>query len=80
MDKSYDSELIIAFGRAVRHARKAKKLSQEDLAGTSQLDGKYIGKIENGKLNITMLNLEKICIGLNMEAHDLFKIAYDLSK
>lgn len=81
MDKSsYDSELLIALGRAVRHTRKAKKMTQEDLGGAAQLDGKYIGKIENGKRNITMINLEKICIGLNMEAHELFKIGYDLSK
>lgn len=42
------------FGRNLRKYRKMKGFSQEDLSLELDLDGSYIGKVENAKLNITI--------------------------
>lgn len=52
------------FGLRVRHFRKAKKLSQEELASLCSLHRTYIGSIERGERNITLKNAEKISIAL----------------
>jgi transcriptional regulator with XRE-family HTH domain len=45
-------------GERIRAARKAKQLSQEDLALESDIDRSYIGGIERGERN---LSFKKLC-------------------
>jgi transcriptional regulator with XRE-family HTH domain len=45
-------------GERVRAARKAKRLSQEDLALLSNIDRSYIGGVERGERN---LSFKKLC-------------------
>ena len=45
-------------GERIRAARKAKGLSQEDLALASDIDRSYIGGIERGERN---LSFKKLC-------------------
>ena len=42
------------FGRNLKKFRRMKGLSQEELSLELDLDGSYIGKVENAKLNITI--------------------------
>ena len=53
------------FGHRVRYYRKLKQLSQENLADLSGLHRTYIGSVERGERNITLINAEKIAIALN---------------
>ncbi len=61
------------FGKNLRKYRKQKGLSQEDLSLELELDGSYIGKVENAKLNITIDKIISIADFLGIEVIDLFK-------
>jgi transcriptional regulator with XRE-family HTH domain len=72
--------LLSAFGEAVREARKKIGLSQEELAERADLHRTYIGMIERGEKNITMLNAEKIAKALEHKLSTLIKRAEHLSQ
>ena len=60
------------FGARVRDLRKEKDISQEALADLAGLDRSYIGGVERGERNISVGNIEKIAIALNVEIRVLF--------
>lgn len=60
-------------GKNIRKLRKQKGFSQEELSLNLDLDGSYIGKVENGKLNITIDKISAIAQFLNVEIIELFK-------
>lgn len=64
----YQSE----FGRQLRIIRIEKKLSQEDLALACGLDRTYIGGVERGERNISLLNIIKISKALGCSPSKLF--------
>lgn len=61
------------FGQRVRELRRAKGLSQEALALICQLDRTYIGGVERGERNISLLNIQKIAKALDVSVRDLFQ-------
>ena len=65
-------ERCIAFGLAVRRYRKAKKLSQEELAGKTGIHRTYIGGIERGERNPTLIMIRRISGALNISPSRLF--------
>lgn len=69
MDKN---EYLIRFGKRVKELRKQKELSQEKLALLCELDRSYIGGIERGERNISLINIHKIAIALNISTKELF--------
>jgi transcriptional regulator with XRE-family HTH domain len=56
----------------VRELRKEKGLSQEALALTCDLDRTYIGGVERGERNVSLLNIQKIADALGISARELF--------
>jgi len=50
-------QLAKAVGERIRHRRKARGLSQDDLALLSGIDRSYVGRIERGEVNITVEKL-----------------------
>ena len=48
-------------------------LSQEKFANEIAMDRTYFAGVENGKRNISVLNLEKIVNGLNVSFSEFFK-------
>lgn len=60
-------------GKNIKKLRKQKGLSQEELSLNLDLDGSYIGKVENGKLNITIDKISAIAKFLEVEVVELFK-------
>lgn len=68
-----DSEILIKFGERVRQLRKQNDISQEELANRADLHRTYIGMIERAEKNITLLNIEKIAIALDVSISDLLK-------
>jgi transcriptional regulator with XRE-family HTH domain len=62
------SPYLIALGHAIRSRRKQTGQSQEALAFDADLDRTYIGGVERGERNITILNLLKIAKALNVAA------------
>jgi transcriptional regulator with XRE-family HTH domain len=61
-----------AFGQRVRELRTEKGLSQEALALACDLDRTYIGGIERGERNVSLVNIQKIAEALEVPARDLF--------
>jgi transcriptional regulator with XRE-family HTH domain len=60
------------FGERVRELRKMKGLSQEALALTCDLDRTYIGGVERGERNISLVNIHRIAKALGIEPKELF--------
>ena len=72
MEITYEKQMQKRFGEKVRDLRKSKKLSQESLALVCGLDRTYIGGVERGERNISLLNIHKIAIALNVHPKELF--------
>lgn len=60
-------------GIRIRHHRKAKKITQEQLAEICGLHPTYIGQLERGEKNATIESIYKIALGLNISMSDLFE-------
>lgn len=65
--------ILIQFGKKVRDLRKERGLSQEQLAHFANVHRTYIGMIERAEKNITLLNIEKIAVALEVEIDELLK-------
>jgi transcriptional regulator with XRE-family HTH domain len=65
-------KILVKFGERVRFFRKQKGLSQEQLAFKADLHRTYIGMIERAEKNITLINIEKIAIALDVSITELF--------
>ena len=60
-------------GKNIKKLRKQKHLSQEELSLSLDLDGSYIGKVENGKLNITIEKIANIAEFFGVDVIELFR-------
>ncbi|MCD8042955.1 MAG: helix-turn-helix domain-containing protein [Tannerellaceae bacterium] len=58
---------LIILGDQIREIRKAKGLSQEQLAWDAGVGRAYMGGIERGERNVTVLTLVKIAEQLGCE-------------
>ena len=65
--------LLETIGNNIRRYRTLKKMSQQSVADYTNIAKSTIQRIENGKLNPTILMLEKISITLEIEIEDLIK-------
>jgi len=60
-------------GLRIRELRKAKGLSQEQLALKAEIDRTYMASVENGKRNVAIVNVEKIIAALGESFESFFK-------
>jgi transcriptional regulator with XRE-family HTH domain len=60
------------FGARVRKLRESKGWSQEKLAAEAGLDRTYIGSVERGERNISLINIYRIAKALSIQPHRLF--------
>lgn len=56
--------LPVTFGRIIRRRREAAELSQEELGEKTNLSRNYIGMVERGETNLTLLVLESLAKAL----------------
>ena len=61
-----------SFGTSVRKLRESKGLSQEDLAEKAGLHRTYIGGIERGERNLSLLNIWRIADALEVSPSEFF--------
>ncbi|MFW9597912.1 MAG: helix-turn-helix domain-containing protein [Paludibacter sp.] len=59
-------DIRFKIGQRIKQLRTEKNVSQNDLAYFSGLDRSYLAGVENGKRNITIVNLEKIITALEI--------------
>jgi transcriptional regulator with XRE-family HTH domain len=55
------------FGKRVRQFRLERQLSQEKLAELADLHRNYVGGVERGERNVSLLNIVKLAHGLKVK-------------
>lgn len=68
-----DQDLLNDIGARIRMIRTNLGLSQEKLSFKSELDRTYIGSVERGERNVSVINLRKIAKALDVDITELFK-------
>lgn len=58
--------LLVKLGQRIRSFRKQKGFSQEELAEITGLHRTYIGGVERGERNISIINLSAIARALDI--------------
>ena len=58
-------------GHRIKELRLKSELSQEKLSFACELDRTYIGSVERGERNISLINLNKIAVALNISLPEL---------
>ncbi len=72
MDRTGEEAIKQRFGARMRELRKARGLSQEALAFASGLDRSYLGAIERGEKNVSLVNIHRIADALGVTPGELF--------
>ncbi len=66
-----DTSILTNVGANIRLLRKQKKLTIDELADMADLSGKYLQGVEVGIRNISIKNLNKIVIALDVSLQSL---------
>jgi len=74
VDNLDDKAFLIAFGKNLRLLRKAKGLTQEELANELDVEISQISRIERGVINTSISNCNKISKVLKISLADLFTV------
>lgn len=67
-----DTDILNQFGKKIQSLRKQRNLSQESLAHHIGVHRTYMGFIERGERNPTLLNIYKLSRALQVTLPDLF--------
>lgn len=59
-------------GQRIKELRKDLGLTQEAFSFKAEVDKTYINEVENGKRNISVVNLEKVIHALEISVSDFF--------
>ena len=65
--------ITVRFGERIKKLRLNKGVSQEKFAISIDIDRTYYASVENGKRNISIVNIEKIAKGLDVSLEELFR-------
>ncbi|PLZ02399.1 XRE family transcriptional regulator [Burkholderia sp. WAC0059] len=60
-------------GFNVRAVRVQRSLSQEQLGFAAGLDRTFISQVERARINVSIDNVERLAIALDVPAHELFR-------
>ena len=66
------SELLIHFGERIRELRKERNWSQETLAEGTGFHRTYIGMIERGERNLSLINIQIFAKTFKITLQELF--------
>jgi DNA-binding XRE family transcriptional regulator len=67
------TELTLALGKRIASLRERQGITQEDLAAAGEIERSRISKIENGRVNCSLLTLGTIAFCLGVSLSQLFK-------
>ena len=73
MEENRKNLIKISFGARLRAYRKKEGLSQDKLALNCNLDRTYIGAVERGERNISIVNIYKIADALEISPRELLE-------
>ena len=60
-------------GENIKKIRTRKKMSQGDICRALDMDRGYMSAIENGKKNVTIMQLERLAMALGVPVNQLLK-------
>ena len=69
-----ESSVLIKFGQRIRALRKARKLTQKQLAVITVFHYNYIGMVERGERDLRLTNIELFASAFDMSLSELFNI------
>jgi transcriptional regulator with XRE-family HTH domain len=61
------------FGKTIRELRQKQELSQSQLAMRSGMHRNYVGSVERGERNLSLLNIHALARALRTRPAKLFK-------
>jgi transcriptional regulator with XRE-family HTH domain len=67
-------------GIRIRDLRKKKKFTQDELGEAAEMNGKHLGEVERGIINISIQNLDKIAESLDVPLLVLLDIEHQKPK
>ncbi|MEJ6847477.1 helix-turn-helix transcriptional regulator [Sinorhizobium fredii] len=73
VSREHDQRILKAFGARVRALRLNLSMSQEVLADRAELDRTYIGGVERGERNLSLINIVKLAAALETSVSDLMR-------
>jgi transcriptional regulator with XRE-family HTH domain len=62
----------VKVGQRIKELRSQIGISQEALANKAEIDRTYVTDVENGRRNISIQNIEKLVIALQVSLKDFF--------
>jgi transcriptional regulator with XRE-family HTH domain len=65
-------------GVVIRKKREARDFTQEGFADHIQMHRAYYGALENGKKNLQLSTLERVCEGLGVQMSEIIRDAETL--
>lgn len=66
------NDILSLVGSNIREKRIEQKMSQNQLAFEAGVTREFVNKVESGKYNISVKNLEKLAVILEVEVKDFF--------
>ena len=75
-----DAKILKKFGAVIKAKRGVLGVSQEELADRAGLHRTYIGGVEQGRRNLSLLNILKIAGALVVRPEELFAAMSELKK
>ena len=69
-------EILRQFGLRVKGFRQSRGISQEKLADLAGLDRSYVGGVERGERNISLINIHKLAAALNISTGTLLEDSF----
>jgi len=73
MSNESEQYILLRFGQQVRSLRQNKAMSQEELASRAGVHRTYIGMIERGEKNVTIITMIKLATALEVTITELLK-------
>jgi transcriptional regulator with XRE-family HTH domain len=65
-------DIRVTIGKRIKELRLDLKLTQEKLSFKAEVDKTYLNEVENGKRNVSVINLEKIIRALSVSFENFF--------
>lgn len=65
--------ILVVFGSRVKELRKSKKVTQHQFAKLCNLHKNYIGMIERGERNPSLINIQNIANAFEISLSELMK-------
>ncbi len=58
--------ILVSFGKRVKELRLVRGITQQDLAERAKVHRSYIGEVELGRRNVSLLTIYKIALALDI--------------